>query len=233
MDQLIAPSTRREGPVVQDEHESRRRPPRGSRSTASDTPDGVVQPAIGQGEEEVERDRGHHEGGQRGDVPRAARRMHASPPCGRPSAPRPPPARRSRPEDGRGTPSTRCAPARGCRRTRRAPRRGSGRTPPQSTGAIPPGHRDPPADHDARDRQPEEEDLEQPERAEDGRRRVPARRRRARSPTSICTSSRTVIGLRPLGLDGRRGSPTPRPRRSSRPACGRSAPRPTRRRRRG
>ena len=94
----------------------------------------------------------------------------------------------------------------------------------------PAGHRDPPADDDARHRQPEEDDLEQPERAEGARDGAGATDGRAVS-TSTCTSSRTVIGGA-LGLRRPRGAPTPRPPRSFRRACARSARRPTRPRRR-
>ena len=61
-------------PLVHHEHE----PDRDGSEVASachDTPDQVVQPAIGEGEEEVERDRRHHEGGQRADVARTAGRV--------------------------------------------------------------------------------------------------------------------------------------------------------------
>ena len=58
----------------------------------------------------------------------------------------------------------------------------------------PAGHRDPPPDDDAGDGQPEEQDLEQPERAEGRRRRCRCGHGRPLA-TSSFTSSRTVTGL--------------------------------------
>ena len=67
MDQLMAPSARLKG-----RWSSTNTSPTATAATIAAhrhaPPDGIVQPTVGQGQEEVERDRRHDEGGKRGDV---------------------------------------------------------------------------------------------------------------------------------------------------------------------
>ena len=155
-----------EGPLVQDEHE-----PDGDRGHVAGQrhrpTDGVVQPAIGQGEEEVERDGGHHEGGERRDIARTARRVHHL----RPAAGRQRHGRHQGVDGGQQMEGGRRAPGAvpGAGVDQPHERPGEGEAECHGVGRRRPSRdRRPPADHDGRHGEPEEEDLEQSERSEGG-----------------------------------------------------------------